>query len=319
MRLLARLSLVLLGAFLVGCAPRLQDVGPDRLDPTLQMQPGTSAFIMEDGNRLPVRAWKPEGPVKAVILAVHGFNLYSRIFEEPAQRWADQGILTIAYDQRGFGNTAQRGIWPGVDRLTRDLSVASELVRHAYPDVPLVLLGDSMGGAAVLSAITETGSAEGDAVVLVAPAVWGREAMPFYQTAGLWFFAHTLPWLEVTGQHLNRKPTDNIERLIQLGRDPLVIKRTRIDVIWGVVNLMDAARAAIPGIDRPAMVLYGAKEDILPEQAWREAFETLPDAPDKTLTVYESGFHMLLHDLEADIVIDDIAAFVLSQKSTDRE
>jgi len=315
MRCPASLILLALCLFAVGCAPRLQEAGPETRLPELRLNASEPELVMDDGVRLPVRVWRPEGQVQAVILAVHGFNMYSQIFEEPARQWAKAGILTIAYDQRGFGNTGQRGIWPGVDRLTGDLVRASNLVQASYPDKPLVLLGDSMGGAAVLSAITGADPPAGNAIVLVAPAVWGREAMPFYQTAGLWFFAHTLPWLEVTGQHLNRKPTDNIPLLRKLGGDPLVIKRTRIDVIWGLVNLMDKARAAVPEIDRPALVLYGAKEDILPEQAWRDAFSHLPVADDKTLTVYKSGFHMLLHDLEADVVIDDIADFVLSQKA----
>lgn len=310
---------VVLSILVVGCAPRLQSIAVEVSQPELQIGSDRVVLVMDDGVSLPVRVWRPDGPVNAVILAVHGFNLYSRIFDEPAQQWVKNGILTIAYDQRGFGDTPQRGIWPGKDRLARDLVIASKLVRAMFPEKPLILLGDSMGGAAVLAAIASDDPPVGDGAVLVAPAVWGREAMPFYQTAGLWFFAHTLPWLEVTGQHLNRKPTNNIDRLRQLGRDPLVIKRTRIDVIWGLVNLMDAARTAISEIDRPTLVLYGAKEDILPEQAWRDAFENLPSAPDKKLTVYETGFHMLLHDLEAAVVIDDIAAFALTQKVSARE
>lgn len=274
---------------------------------------------MDDGVRLPVRVWRPDGPVRAVILAVHGFNLYSRIFEEPAEKWAESGILTLAYDQRGFGNTPERGIWPGVDRMTRDLTEAVALVRRRYPDVPLVLLGDSMGGAVVLAANASPDPPDADGLVLVAPAVWGREAMPFYQTASLWFFAHTLPWLEVTGQNFRRIPTDNIALLRELGQDPLVIFRTRIDVLWGLVNLMDAGRAAVPAIDRPTLVLYGENEDILPESAWKGAFDSLPESDDIRLVVYPDGFHMLLHDLEAVDVIDDITAFTLTRKAPSRE
>lgn len=314
MRRLASILFLLASLSLAACAPRLQLPGDGPQQPDLRIAVERPGFVMDDGVVLPARIWQPEGEVKAVMLAVHGFNLYSRIFEEPAESWAERGILTIAYDQRGFGETPERGIWPGVDRMTRDLEIAAGLVRRQYPDVPLVLLGDSMGGAVVLAANAADRPPDADGLVLVAPAVWGREAMPFYQTAGLWFFAHTLPWLEVTGQHLNRVPTDNIDLLRQLGRDPLVIRRTRIDVLWGLVNLMDAGRAAVPGIDRPALVLYGAKEDILPEQAWRDAFRALPKGDDRTLTVYAGGFHMLLHDLEADAVIDDITSFILTRK-----
>src|SRR3546814_4230142 len=50
---------------------------------------------------------KPVGPrvenARAVILGLNGFNDYSNAFSEPAAYWATQGIITYAYDQRGFG------------------------------------------------------------------------------------------------------------------------------------------------------------------------------------------------------------------------
>src|SRR5262249_47536372 len=48
------------------------------------------------------------GEVRAVILALHGFNDYSHAFAMPGPLWAEQGIATYAYDQRGFGGTPMR-------------------------------------------------------------------------------------------------------------------------------------------------------------------------------------------------------------------
>ncbi len=39
-----------------------------------------SGFIAADGVSLPLRKWLPQGEVKAVILALHGFNDYSNAF-----------------------------------------------------------------------------------------------------------------------------------------------------------------------------------------------------------------------------------------------
>src|SRR5690242_3875744 len=51
-------------------------------------------FITSDGARLPLRKWLPHGPVKAAILALHGFNDYSNAFAIPAKSWAAHGIAT---------------------------------------------------------------------------------------------------------------------------------------------------------------------------------------------------------------------------------
>jgi len=56
--------------------------------------------------------------VKAVILALHGFNDYANAFDGPGEIWAKEGIVTYAYDQRGFGAAPERGLWPGHWRPT---------------------------------------------------------------------------------------------------------------------------------------------------------------------------------------------------------
>ncbi len=47
-------------------------------------------------------------------------------------------------------------------------------------------------------------------------------------------------------------PSDNIEMLRALGKDPLVIKRTRIDALKGLVDLMSNAETALPAIPAEA-------------------------------------------------------------------
>ncbi|MGH8514685.1 MAG: alpha/beta hydrolase, partial [Gammaproteobacteria bacterium] len=63
--------------------------------------------VMPDGVLLPSQAWVPPGPVAAVVLALHGFNEYSHSFTAVGPYLALRGILTYAYDQRGFGATAR--------------------------------------------------------------------------------------------------------------------------------------------------------------------------------------------------------------------
>ncbi len=114
------------------------------------------ALIAEDGARLPMREWLPDTDVTATILAVHGFNDYSNAFASPAAEWAKHGIATFAYDQRGFGDAPDRGQWVGTQRLGEDLVIASQLVAHRYPTVPHYIIGESMGGAVVIAAMTRT-------------------------------------------------------------------------------------------------------------------------------------------------------------------
>jgi alpha-beta hydrolase superfamily lysophospholipase len=245
-----------------------------------------------------------------VVLALHGFNDYSKSFEAPAAAWRDSGIAVYAYDQRGFGAAPNHGLWPGVAAMTGDLVSASRLLRARHPGAPLYLLGESMGASVILAAYAGAERPDADGVVLSAPAVWARRFMPAYQRAALWLGAHSFPWLKVTGQGLKIRASDNKEMLRALGRDPLVIKGSRIDALYGLTNLMDAALAAAPRLDVRALILYGRAEQLIPESARRAVLAALPKGGAWRNVEYESGFHMLLRDLNADIVLRDIAAWV---------
>ena len=302
-------ALLLLGGLgLSACSPTIMAEGPPVTSPRFD----NDRLVMADGVALPLRQWLPEGQPRAVILALHGFNDYSKSFEEPAADWAAHGIATFAYDQRGFGYAPDFGYWPGTDTMVADLRNAAALIRARYPDTPLYLLGESMGGALIMTAETEPDPPTCDGVILAAPAIWGRELQGPVAAGALWFFVHTVPWLTVSGANLNIKPSDNIPMLRALGADPHVIKETRVDAVYGLVDLMDHALAAAPKLKERGLVLYGAREEVLPSSAAMTMLRRLPAAPDgPRVAVYKSGYHMLLRDLEGGVVRQDVAAWVL--------
>src|SRR5215831_6525254 len=208
-------------------------VPPD--GPPRAAQLAEKALIADDGATLPLRTWLPEGKPKAVILALHGFNDYSNAFAAPAEEWAKHGIATYAYDQRGFGAAAERGMWAGRAALAADVATAAGVLRRRYPGVPLYILGESMGGAVAVVAMTgesDTPLPDVDGVILTAPAVWGRATMDLLPRLALWGAVRLMPGLTLTGRGLEKKPSDNIAMLRALARDPLVIKETRVDTIY---------------------------------------------------------------------------------------
>jgi len=301
--------LMLLG--LAACAPELQPPSVDHAEPALT----ADHVVMDDGAKLPLRQWLPAGEPKAVILALHGFNDYSKAFEEPAKQWASHGIATFAFDQRGFGDTPYRGVWAGEDRMIADLRTATTLLRARYPNTPLFLLGESMGGAVIMAAAREPLPADG--MILAAPAVWGRDTQGPVLSSALWVAAHTMPWMTVTGQGLHIWPSDNVDMLRKLARDPLVIKETRVDALWGLTNLMDRAYAAAPDLDGRTLLLYGCHEQVLPDGVVLATLRRLPADPAKRphLALYAKGYHMLLRDIDANIVLTDIVAWIGNPKA----
>lgn len=305
-RMLTRAGGVLaLLAWLAGCAtPLVQSRGQHPTSPRLEAE----RVIAADGATLPLGSWQPQGAPHAVVLALHGFNDYHQAFAGVGPFLAARGVATYAYDQRGFGATDQRGIWPGTDVLADDARTVAALLRAAHPGRPLILLGESMGGAVAMDVLAAT-PATADGAVLVAPAVWGRATMHPLQRAGLWLLAHSLPGTRLTGRGLGIVASDNTAMLRALGQDPRVLKHARADALWGLANLMDRALAAAPRLTAPALILYGERDEIIPHGPTCRMLAALPGS--SRVAVYPDGYHMLTRDLGARVVLEDIAAWLM--------
>ena len=268
------------------------------------------SFRMDDGAKLPYRVWPARGRVRAVLVALHGMNDYRRAFVMPAATWRERGITVYAFDQRGFGAAPAPGIWAGTKRLIADLRTVVRLVRTRHPGVPVYVLGESMGGAVVAAAMGRADAPRVAGTILVAPAIWAWAAMPARYRWSLELAVHTVPWMRLTGKNLGRRPTDNLVAWRATGRDPLVIKGARVDALWGVVQLFDRAWASAGKIRGRLLLLYGAKDQIVPKLALVRLIERLPRAS-RTFAYYRNGWHWLVRDLGRWDVHDDVSSWML--------
>jgi alpha-beta hydrolase superfamily lysophospholipase len=293
---------------LAACSnPQLQELTGIAGDIRLE----ADTLVMEDGVRLPLTVWAAEAP-RAVIVAVHGFNGYANDFSLPGPWFAARGISLYAYDQRSFGrHDAGRGVWPGSDRLARDLTAVVALLRDRHPKLPVYVLGFSMGGAVALKAAAR--GLDADGLVLAAPAVWGWQEMnPLYRV-GLWSAAHIVPAQTATGSGLGIAPSDNVEWLRAYSRDPLNIDATRFDALFGLVGLMQEAHDAAAAARLPALFVYGEKDEIIPEAPTREVLASY--GGDKRIAIYARGWHMVLQDLQRERVWQDILTWMTNRSA----
>ena len=298
----ARLTgwLCLLLAVAACASPGVYPRGPSIEAPSMT----ANAFIMPDGAKLPYRDWAPppasdggDPAPRAVIIGVHGMNDYSNAFAMPGAWLAQHNIVTIAFDQRGFGDAPHRGRWAGSRTMVRDLDDVTKLVKARYPHTPVYLMGVSMGGAVILAAAGAHQLPAVDGVILAAPAVWGWQAMNIAYKLVLWTGAHVMPGKTLTGERLQIWPSDNIPMLRAMSNDPEVIKKTQIGTIYGLVGLMDRGYDGAKSLKVPTLLLYGKKDQLVPKAPVMTVAREIP-GPVRML-YYNNGYHMLERDLEA--------------------
>jgi len=301
-----------LGLPLAGCAPVVRGAGPMVTAPAL----GPDALVMPDGARLPLHCWLPAGEPRGVLLALHGINDHAtNFFGESAALFTAAGLAVYAYDQRGHGRAPYPGVWPGLETLAADAAAAATLVRARHPGLPVTLLGESMGAAVAVVAATSATPPPIDTIVLCAPAIWGRAEMPAVMRWGLWVAAHTIPLVGFQAGSAGIAPTDNTAVMRRWSEDRFTLKYTRVDAIHGLVDLMDAAVAALPACcaTYPVLVLFGGRDRIVPVPVARRVLRGA--GPSARIGFYADGWHLLLRDLNREVVAADVLAWLADQEA----
>ncbi|MBU1347085.1 MAG: lysophospholipase [Alphaproteobacteria bacterium] len=274
---------------------------------------GPDAIVVDDGARLPYRYWGPADDPWAVVVALHGMNDHASAFRLAGPWWAERGITTYAYDQRGFGAAPGRGLWAGEGRMRADLRTVVALVRARHPGVRIAVVGESMGGAVAISAFASDRPPAADQLILLAPAVWGWSSQSVPNRAGLWLAARLL------GERAVQPPdwavrdiraTDNLIELVANGNDPLFIRSTRFDTLSGLVDLMESATVKLSRVRVPTWLMYGAHDQIIEPGPMRRALIRAGDPPNLRTAYYDDGWHLLNRDRQAQVVFRDVEAIL---------
>lgn len=280
--------------------------------PMPRFEEDQNRFVSFDGAELGLTVWAPEQAPKIVVVGVHGMNDYANAFHMAAPFWAEHGVKTYAYDQRGFGRSVGRGDWPEEELMREDLRTAVRIARQAHPEAILGVVGISMGGAMTMTAFASDNPPEGvDRVVLSGPGLRGWGTIPVVQRIALWTSVRLRPgWVVVPPRFVKIEPSDNVEMLQRTWSDPLMLRNNKIEQVHGVVTLMENAHRAAPDLPQhiPTLLTYGARDIVIPKKGMKRTIKVLPDHV-KT-AYYPDGYHMILRDRQAHIVHRDVLAFL---------
>jgi alpha-beta hydrolase superfamily lysophospholipase len=129
-----------------------------------------------DGTQIVAYKWEPEddpGP-RAAVQLTHGMGEHALRYDHLARALNDDRFVVYAQDHRGHGASADPDAYGdlgegGWAALVEDIGLLSAKIRADHPDLPLILLGHSMGSFAVQQYLLDH-SADVDGVVLTGTA-----------------------------------------------------------------------------------------------------------------------------------------------------
>ncbi len=276
--------------------------------------PDEDVFVTSDGSRLGLTVWPAAGDEDPdyVVVGVHGMSDYAGAFHMAAPYWAARGVTTYAYDQRGFGRSPNKGLWPEEELMRADLRTAVDVARKRHPDAVITVVGISMGASVAMTAFGSDDPPKADRLILSGPGLRGWGAInPLYRVS-LLASAYANPgWIVVPPAGLIKiEPSDNNAMLRRTWSDPHMTYENRIDQVYGLVTLMENAHWAAARLPKglPILASYGARDIVIPQNGVERTAKLLP--PNVRTVYYKNGYHMLERDLQAEKVHADYLAFM---------
>lgn len=266
------------------------------------------------------RYWLPDGrePV-GTLLAVHGLSEHSGRYEGLAAAATASGLALAAVDLYGHGESpGRRGHIRGFD--VDHLGAVDALVRRVEkerPEMPLVLVGHSLGGLiAARWAQRRVFARRLRGLVLIAPFVAARMPIPGWKRAVAGALGSVVPAVSlatgIADEDVFREP-DARQRF---AADPLVQRRISAGHWASLTEERERLYADAAGLDIPTLVLLAGDDRVVSTDAARELARRLPAA---TVIEYPGAFHGLLHDPLAPQVMDDLIAWARARTEAPSE
>ncbi|MGF1486339.1 MAG: alpha/beta hydrolase [Prochloraceae cyanobacterium] len=121
---------------------------------TIQHQ--ESSFLGVGRVRLYYQSWHPSERSRGIFVLIHGLGSHSDIFSNLVQKLVTLDYAVYGLDLRGHGRSAgQRGYINSWDEFREDLQIFLELIRTTNNNLPIFLVGHSLGGSIVVDYILD--------------------------------------------------------------------------------------------------------------------------------------------------------------------
>ncbi|MHA0034100.1 lysophospholipase [Deinococcus sp. PESE-13] len=255
--------------------------------------------------------WAAESP-RAAVLLTHGLGEYARRYVDHfgalIPHLVQAGYTVYAYDQRGHGNSpGERGL---VDTapLLEDHFRAREALRGQ--PLPVYTFGHSLGG--LITAASAARDPRGlSGVILSSPALLIGEGQPQLTKTLAPLLARVAPRLPVSELSSDALSRHSDEVRAYQEDENIYHGKVTAQTAWTMLRLSGELWPAYERWQLPTLVVHGDQDQLADVKGSQRFTATIP-AADKTLRVFEGGYHELLNDEPSDevrqLILDWLAA-----------
>jgi alpha-beta hydrolase superfamily lysophospholipase/thiol-disulfide isomerase/thioredoxin len=268
----------------------------------------------------PMEAWRDLTVTPwAALLCIHGLSLHASSYASFGKQMGHLGIPTYAIDIRGFGSWQNQKEATNLDfdLAFEDIKKALISIRKAHPGLPIIILGESMGGALALQTAADNPKLV-DALICSVPARQSQGQKTTNIKAALGFI-YTPNKELLVGPKVIARATSNPEVAEEWEQDPLSRSRFSAKDLNHFRQLMSQNPHKAPLIANiPVLFLQGASDRLIKPSGTLELFSKI-ESTDKNLVMVGSAEHLIFEQGQfandmVDLVSNWIEKHVVSGK-----
>ncbi|HZK86450.1 MAG TPA: alpha/beta hydrolase [Syntrophomonas sp.] len=271
----------------------------------------TGNFVGLDNTQIYYHSWKVDRP-RGIIVIVHGIGEHSGRYGNLIKTLADAEISIYALDHRGHGHSeGKRGHINAFAEYTDDLKTLFKLINTENQDLPIILLGHSMGGViACQYALLYPHDLSG--LILSSAGFITAARVPGWKKGLAKLLSKLAPSFSMpTGLNSNDLSHDQTVVEAYLA-DPLV--HDKVSSRWFIeFNRAgaDCLRRAAE-LTMPLLIIHGAEDKIVDPQGSQQVMARA-SSPDKKLYLFKGLYHETMNELPAEKkkVLNTIRAWII--------
>jgi len=279
------------------------------------------SYKSADGTQVVAYKWEPEddrGPLAAVQLT-HGMGEHAQRYDHVARALNEDRFVVYAQDHRGHGASADPDAYGdlgegGWNALVDDIGLLSAKIRADHPDLPLILLGHSMGSYAVQQYLLDH-SADVDGAVLTGTAAIDllEPALDLDQPLDLAMFNAPFQPARTDYDWLSRDEAVVDAYIADPGSGFGIDVESAKAMFVGARRLADPAQVAAMRSDLPVYIAVGEADPVNGGLALLTPLTDRYQAAgltDVTVRVYPGARHEILNETNRDEVIAELNSWL---------
>jgi acylglycerol lipase len=268
------------------------------------------ALFVSRKTRLSCTMLQPTKAPRAVVLTVHGLGEHKGRYQELASIFVEKQIAVFSFDHRGHGQSdGRRGHARSIDQLVEDLEQVLMQCRSNFLDIPIFLLGHSMGGLIVASFIQKDKSKEVAGALISSPWIAMTKPPPSWQIEVVHALSRVFAAITISNG-LNPEwisgVADEVKKYIE---DPLIHGKISLALLSSAFAKGKMLLENAPPAKIPIMLCHGADDQITDPNASARYCERLGD--NATYHRWEKSRHEPHHDLQKQAVMQFYVEWVL--------